>query len=369
MTRLALVLCAFFAAALWARPGRAHDPFELTAVVSVRADSVLVTTTMARATALRLLGGARSPRATFPPEAFSEHRARLEALAPALFELRAGERVLRGDDARASLTDEGDVELVVTYAPYAGGQLDLRAKHLGVLSEGYTSAVTARVEGHTSAWFRLLTAAEPEFSLALPAPGAISSATLANADAESGGARFRRFVLLGVEHVLTGYDHLLFLIGVLVGCRSVRGMLSLVTCFTLAHSITLGLATLGRVSAPASVVEPLIAASIVFVGVENLIGQPRLSRRLLVTFAFGLIHGLGFAFALGELALRQDVLSLALLAFNLGVELGQLAVAALALPLLLRLHRTERGPEGLRYASVLLSAVGCFWLCERVLGA
>jgi hypothetical protein len=107
----------------------------------------------------------------------------------------------------------------------------------------------------------------------------------------------------------------------------------------------------------------------VFVGIENLVEQPRLSRRMAVTFAFGLIHGLGFASVLGELSVPEAALASTLLAFNVGVELGQLAVAALALPLLLRMRGTERGTTGLRYASVLLSMVGCFWLCERLLGA
>jgi hydrogenase/urease accessory protein HupE len=368
LTRLALFICALLAGVLCVTTARAHDPFEVTASVSVREDAVVVTTTMARATALRLASGDRSPRATFLPEAFAEHRARFEALAPSLFELRSRERRLRDESTSVTLTNEGDVELTVTYEAHAGGRLNVRARHLGVLSEGYTSAITAKVEGEPNAWFKLLTAAEPDFSLKLAGPGAPQPAATAP-QLESEGMHFRRFVLLGVEHVLTGYDHLLFLIGVLVGCRAARGMVALVTCFTLAHSITLALATFGRLSAPAAVVEPLIAASIVFVGIENLVEQPRLSRRMAVTFAFGLIHGLGFASVLGELSVPKAALASTLLAFNVGVELGQLAVAALALPLLLRMRGTERGTTGLRYASVLLSMVGCFWLCERLLGA
>jgi hydrogenase/urease accessory protein HupE len=368
LTRFALFVCTLVAGVLCAGSARAHDPFEVMASVSVRSDAVVVTTTMARATALRLASGDRSPRATFLPEAFAEHRARFEALAPTLFELRSRERRLPERSASVSLTNEGDVELTVAYEAHAPGRLNVRARHLGVLSEGYTSAVTVEVEGKPNAWFKLLTATEPDFSLELAGPGAPSPATT-SVQVESTGAHVRRFVLLGVEHVLTGYDHLLFLIGVLVGCRAARGMVALVTCFTLAHSVTLALATLGRLSTPAAVVEPLIAASIVFVGVENLVEQPRLSRRMAVTFAFGLIHGLGFASVLGELSVPEAALASTLLAFNVGVELGQLAVAALALPLLLRMRGTERGVTGLRYTSVLLSTVGCFWLCERLLGA
>jgi hydrogenase/urease accessory protein HupE len=369
LTRVAIFACALVACLFSSGAARAHDPFEVTAIVNVRADAVVVATTMARATALRLATGDRSPRATFPPERFAEHRPRFAALAPSLFELRSGTRVLRGRSGGASLTGEGDVEFVVTLEPHTAGRLTLRATHLGVLSEGYTSAVTLRVEGRTSAWFKLMTAAEPDLSTELVAPGVASTRPPTVVETESHAEHVERFGLLGVEHVLTGYDHLLFLLGVLAGCRTVRGMLALVTCFTVAHSITLALATLGRLSAPAAVVEPLIAASILFVGVENLHRDPRLTRRMLVTFAFGLIHGMGFASVLGELEVPRAALASTLLAFNVGVELGQLAIAALALPLLLRMHGSERGAAGLRYASVLLSLVGCFWLCERLLGA
>lgn len=368
MTRLALFACTLVAGLLASAAARAHDPFEVTARVNVHAGAVSIATTMARATALRLATGDRSPRATFAPEAFETHRARFETLAPAVFELRSGGRSLREVATSTSLTSEGDVELIVTYEPHSARHLTVHAKHLVELSEGYTSAVTARVEGQPSAWFKLLTPEEPDFSLDASAPGAPSAAAI-SAPAEPGGAGFRRFVLLGVKHVLTGYDHLLFLIGVLVGCHHVRGMLALITCFTLAHSLTLALATLGALSAPAAVVEPLIAASIVFVGLENLGERRRLARRLAVTFAFGLIHGLGFASVLGELAVPRAELANTLFAFNAGVELGQLAVAALVLPLLLRMHGTDRGETGLRYASVLLSLIGCFWLCERLLSA
>ena len=143
---------------------------------------------------------------------------------------------------------------------------------------------------------------------------------------------------LGVRHILTGYDHLLFLAGVLVVLRTWRDVIRTITAFTLAHSITLALATTGLVAAPGRVVEPLIAASIVVVGIENLIRSVQGSRWRM-TFGFGLVHGLGFASALRDVGIGTTggAIALPLAGFNLGVELGQIAVAAILVPLFWRL--------------------------------
>src|SRR5262249_55363571 len=124
------------------------------------------------------------------------------------------------------------------------------------------------------------------------------------------------FVRLGVSHILTGYDHLLFLLALLIGAANVWRVLGIITVFTLAHSITLSLAVLGFVHAPGAIVEPLIAASIVWVAVGNLFGQGRHWDRLMVTFLFGLVHGLGFADALSELSLSGWPMTRALVGFN-----------------------------------------------------
>jgi hydrogenase/urease accessory protein HupE len=131
------------------------------------------------------------------------------------------------------------------------------------------------------------------------------------------------FVRLGVEHILTGYDHLLFLFALLAGAANFWRVLGIASMFTLAHSITLSLAVLGLVHAPAAVVEPLIAVSIIWVAVENMLGAGRLWRRFAVAFVFGLVHGLGFADALSPLALTGWPLVSALAGFNLGVELAR----------------------------------------------
>jgi hydrogenase/urease accessory protein HupE len=180
---------------------------------------------------------------------------------------------------------------------------------------------------------------------------------------------FTRFLRLGVEHILTGYDHLLFLAGVLVVLRRWRDVVQTVTAFTLAHSMTLGLATTGLLLIPSHIVEPLIAASIVYVGAENLVRTAPASRWEL-TFAFGLVHGLGFATVLRDLGVGGGAhggIALPLAAFNIGVEVGQIAVASCVVPLFWWLSGRSLSQVRLARAwSVLVIAAGTYWFVERI---
>lgn len=177
-----------------------------------------------------------------------------------------------------------------------------------------------------------------------------------------------QFGELGVEHILTGYDHLAFVLALMLGARDARGLFWLVTTFTVAHSLTLGAATLELIRLPSSVVEPLIAASIAFVGVENLV-RPPLGRRMALTFAFGLVHGLGFAGLLAELGVPRSSLALALVSFNLGVEAGQLAVVAVAMAVMWPLRRHPRWEDRIAPGlSLVLALAGVGWLVERLSG-
>jgi hypothetical protein len=158
-----------------------------------------------------------------------------------------------------------------------------------------------------------------------------------------------------------------------VVCRRFRTVAAIVTCFTVAHSVTLALAALDVVTLSGRIVEPLIAATIVFVGVENLIRGDEPQRlwieRWLLTFACGLVHGLGFAGALKEIGLGAAGTSIAgpLVAFNLGVEIGQLAVAA---PLLVLLWKLRALPafarHGTKTVSLIVAGVGLVWLVQRL---
>lgn len=203
--------------------------------------------------------------------------------------------------------------------------------------------------------------AEPAAVLDASAP----SVTFTPAVASTGEVALR-FVGLGVEHIGTGYDHLAFLFGLLLVARSLREMLLVVTGFTVAHSITLSVAALGWFTLPPNLVEPAIAASIAYVGIENF-WKPAGTRRVAITFMLGLIHGFGFAGLLAELGLPQRALAVALVAFNGGVEVGQAVIVAVLLPILLWLRRFPAWEaRGVPVLSAGVALAGVFWLVQRV---
>jgi hypothetical protein len=176
------------------------------------------------------------------------------------------------------------------------------------------------------------------------------------------------FVKLGIEHIITGYDHLLFLVALLATARGFWSVVRIVSAFTLAHSVTLSIATLDILTIPARIIEPLIAASIVWVALENLLVTEPDRRRWIWSFVFGLVHGFGFASALGELDLKGSAIVRALVGFNVGVEIGQLIFVALFLPALAVLKRGRGASLTPRIASVAVAIVGSYWLGERIFG-
>jgi len=195
------------------------------------------------------------------------------------------------------------------------------------------------------------------------------------------------FVPSGIEHILIGPDHVLFLVGLLLLGGSLRTLVTIVTAFTVGHSITLSLAALDIVSPPASLIEPAIALSIVFVGADNLLVQKDLARppengratshtarprdiRAWVASAFGLVHGFGFASVLKELGLPMTALGWSLFSFNLGVEIGQLGIVLLVAWALAAVRRNS--PRASRWlvsaGSVAVIAAGGYWFVQRVWG-
>ena len=181
-------------------------------------------------------------------------------------------------------------------------------------------------------------------------------------------AVIRKFVPAGIHHILIGPDHLLFLVGLLLLGGSVRQLLLIVTAFTLAHSFTLTLAALNLVTPPASIIEPAIALSIVYVGIDNLLVRGGRDVRGWIAFLFGFIHGFGFASVLREMGLPSRALGWSLFSFNLGVEIGQLFVVVIVASALLALRaRNETAGRRLAFAGSLAVAVmGTFWFIQRV---
>lgn len=181
------------------------------------------------------------------------------------------------------------------------------------------------------------------------------------------------YLVLGVEHILAGLDHLLFVLGLLLLVRNLRRLIATITAFTVAHSITLIAASLGWLHVPGPPVEAIIALSIVFVAAEvlrDLQGQASLAARApwIVAFAFGLLHGLGFAGALEEVGLPETAIPVALLMFNVGVEVGQLLFVAAMVTLGQILGRLTPVPFATtaRLLSYGIGTVAAFWTIERV---
>jgi hypothetical protein len=191
----------------------------------------------------------------------------------------------------------------------------------------------------------------------------------------------RQYVVEGIWHIWIGFDHILFLLALLLPAvlhrqegawtatpslqRASIEVLKVVTAFTLAHSITLSLAVLGVVSLPSRLVESVIAASVVLAALNNLRGTIE-RRRWVMAFVFGLVHGFGFASVLADLGLPQGALALALVGFNVGVELGQLAIVAVFLPVAYALRGTGFYRTGvLRFGSLAVALLALWWFVER----
>ncbi len=205
--------------------------------------------------------------------------------------------------------------------------------------------------------------------LELAPPGAGEEANASARDPTPAGSpptSLLGFVALGLEHILTGWDHLLFLFALVLVPTRLRALALVVTAFTVAHSITLALATLSVWTPSPRIVEPMIALSIAYVGVESVYLREG-SSRWRVTFPFGLVHGFGFAGALREVALAPDVVPRALFGFNLGVEIGQIVALAAALPLMTLLRRsTWFATRGARLLAGAITGVGLVFCVYRI---
>ena len=379
---ITLALLALLVAA--SSPAHAHDPFEVTTDAHIAGAALQLHTTLSLVTAGRVCLPARG-RAPLVATEFSSQRAALESCARDLFRVAEAGAPLAPTTITLTPTVEDDLDVRVTYPRPTRSPLRFDALFLRRLTQP-SAGVVLTVTGERAFLGQQVLRAESSTLEVSLEPDAASAAA----------PSFRQFFALGVRHILTGYDHLLFLFALLLACRGWRAVLGVITCFTVAHSITLALAGLDLVRLPARLVEPLIAATIVAVAIENLVrpalfliderasrlARPALSLTLSrgrergpertrygLTFAFGLLHGFGFAMALREIGLgaRGAPILRPLLGFNLGVEVGQLAVAAIALPALWQLRRVPLfARHGGRALSVAIAGVGLVWLLQRI---
>ncbi len=271
-----------------------------------------------------------------PPETFE---ARFEAFWPQMAEritIRAGETGLAPRFVSVSVTPEGNLELPRSTTFVFTVELPDGAETVTFGWDRAFGALVLRQQG-----------VEAPFDGYIEAGGTTDPITLAGGDQATGWETFFGYVPVGFDHIVPkGLDHILFVLGLFFLSTRFGPLLTQVTLFTLAHTITLALAALGYVSIPGAIVEPLIAASIVFVAVENVVARGVSRWRSFVVFGFGLLHGLGFASVLAEFGLPDYAFVPALIGFNLGVEFGQLFIILMAFLLVIAAIRIDRGnPE------------------------
>jgi hydrogenase/urease accessory protein HupE len=266
----------------------------------------------------------------------------------------------------ASLTEQDGLTIDGRFdCPTSDKTFDVDVALLDDLSHGHRHV--ARAVGATT-HDEVLYKGHATFSIA-PLAGVASAGTATPpAVASEGGGSAWAFFKMGIEHILTGYDHLVFLFGLVLLRARLKELLAVVTAFTVAHSITLAISVLGIFTPSAKFVEPAIALSIAYVGIENFFVKDG-SKRWRITFPFGLIHGFGFAGALREINLPSAQVPAALVTFNLGVEAGQLFAMSLVLPMVMLIRQKEWfEPRGVRVLSGAVALAGGFWFVMRIAG-
>ena len=342
---------------------QAHDPGLSTATVTVGDQQIEVLLGFARQDAAFLLPANAGPGDGIgTPERFKTMQPDLQSVIASRFNLFLGEQRIAPAQTTARLKDSTNIELLLRFSRTSAAQLRLLSTFLDSFPLGHREFLTVRTASGTSLGETMLSARKNAFQIEMPAVAATSVSSLETPS-------FFAFLKLGIEHILTGYDHLLFLFALMVVCRNLRSILTVITCFTVAHSITLALATLDIVRLPGRIVEPLIAASIAYVGIENLIRGDAPKWRGLIAFSFGLVHGLGFADALRELGISSGQFGIVvpLVGFNLGVEIGQLCVAGIVFPILCHLRRNPSFVHRwVPACSIAVAMAGSYWMVERI---
>ena len=340
---------------------RAHDPGLSAAALRLQSNHLAAELTLARGDAERLVPLDADHDGKVSPVEFEAARARLESAARDGFIIEVDGLRVPPDKVHSRLDASDAVQLQLTFTLPDGSALRARSEMIRTLPRGHRQFFSLRDAEKKLLGERIFDANNNSFTTEL----------LASGPAEKRPATAVEFLLLGVEHIATGYDHIVFLLGLLIVGAGFRAVVKIITAFTVAHSVTLALAALNVIRLSPNFVEPLIAVSIMYVGIENIFRRD-LERRWRLAFAFGLIHGCGFASALrgAGLGANGTGLVLPLVSFNLGVELGQLALAALVLPVVWKMkQRPSYQPRCVPACSVVIALAGGYWLVERVLGA
>jgi hydrogenase/urease accessory protein HupE len=336
----------------------AHDPGLSSVEVQLSAKQTSVKLTFSREEIAAIVPIDTDQDSQITQAEFDAARAQLEELARQAIVINLDGKALQPTKASAILGDSNALHFNLLYSAMTPGQLNLSAPLIARLARGHRQFLTIHDQSGNKLSEKLLDAKNNQFE----------SRADSLFSAIDRPQSFGQFFWLGIEHILIGFDHLAFLFALLIVGSSLKEAAKIITSFTVAHSITLAMATFNVINLPSGIVEPLIALSIIYVGVENLLRR-EVKKRWLLTFAFGLVHGFGFASVLREIGIGADgSAAIPLLSFNLGVEAGQIAIAALILPLIWKLKTQPK--FALRFApicSLLIAVAGGYWLIERTM--
>lgn len=357
-------LCALWFAGVLALASvaHAHDPGLSTATLRIEPDQVAAVLVLSPADAGTILDLDKIRAAGKTGQTLEFVATAVPAGSPGPMQLQVNGQPVTATNLRCAFDTANNLTIQFSFPRRAAGKMVVRSTWLLLLPPGHRQYFTIQNAARETLAEHLFNAREDTASFELSAATPVASSAPRT-------ETFADFLVMGVKHIWTGYDHLLFLFALLVVTRNFKAAIKIITCFTVAHSITLAVATLNLVQISSRIVEPLIAASIVYAGLENIFSRGEPKGRCWLTFAFGLIHGFGFATVLRELGVGENGGSLAvpLISFNLGVELGQIAVAALVLPLIWK-WRTWPGfaHRWVPAASTALTLLGGFWFVQRV---
>ena len=359
--RPALAAGAALVVSLAASPVRAHEVGLSRGEYALAGPAVTAQLTFARRDVIGLVAGLDADHdGALTAAELAQDRDAINGALIARIKVTGDDVACPGELEEAHLAEDDGVALKAIFrCPAAPREVHVDVELIADLPMGHRHL--AHFDGKTGPSDAILSARNRGFAF---------ERTAGQAPSEPPKASYRgklSFFPMGIEHILTGYDHLVFLLGLVIVGGRWRSLLMVVTAFTLAHSITLALAALGVWAPSPRIVEPAIALSIAYVGVENFFVK-NAEKRWRITFPFGLIHGFGFAGALQEVAMPKADVPYALVLFNVGVEAGQLAVLALVLPLIYLLRKREAFREqGVKVISGAIVVAGVVWFVSRAL--
>jgi len=341
---------------------RAHDPGLSTAIVQISQNKIEVTLGFSIIDTAEIVEIDKDRNAQISKEELADAVVELQKMGTNAVDVKLDGKPVTPGSVKCNFDPNDNASVTITFTAAQFSKLELRSKWLALLQPGHRQFLSIQNPNGDALAERLLSANSDSVTIQLDPASTKPTEVVRNNS-------FADFLGMGIKHIWTGYDHLLFLFGLLIVTRNFASSFKIITCFTLAHSITLAVATLSLVQFSSRIVEPLIAASIVYVGIENLFRGDDPKGRWLLTFGFGLIHGFGFASVLRELGVGANGSSIAvpLVSFNLGVELGQIAIAALVLPVIWKLRaKPVFINRWVPACSVVVALLGGYWFVQRV---